>query len=325
MYPKVSVIIPLFNGALTIGKALRSVLNQSFRDLEVIIVNDNSTDTSFEVITNFLPKERVRYFPNPRNMGIAATRNHGIRLAQGRFIAFLDQDDLWEKEKLAKQLEVFEAEPEVGLVFCNVSCRTLENHVIRESRSNIGPGKKQLPDYTIIGIESKQKLLDYFIPSASTIMVRSKCFKEYGYLKEDLPSGDEIEFCSRILRNYDIALIQVPLVRKVIHDNNASKDIFRMHNSRVMLLNDILKNYPDLEVFRRTKMSWFHYIFAKDLLRIGKTKAARKELFKSIKWNHINLQQYLFLGLTFFDNNTIAKIRSLKKLCASPISCRRSV
>lgn len=313
MYPKVSVIIPLFNGALTIKKAVRSVLNQSFRDLEVIIVNDNSTDNSFEVITNFLSDERVRYSSNPRNMGIAATRNHGVRMAQGRFIAFLDQDDFWEREKLTKQLKVFEAEARVELVFSNVLYRSLQNENIGESKIDVGTGKKQFSDYTVIGIESRQKLLDYFIPSASTVMVRSECFKKHGYLKEELPSGDEIEICSRILRNSDIAFIPLPLVQKVIHDNNASKDIFRMHNSRVMLLNDILKNYPDLEVFRRTKMSWFHYIFAKDLLRIGKTKAAKKEFLKSIKWHHMQLPPYLFLLLTYFNNSNIAKLRLIRR------------
>lgn len=327
MYPKVSVIIPLFNGALTIESTVRSVLNQSVRDLEVIIVNDNSTDNSFKVITNVLSNKTVRYSSNPHNMGIAATRNHGIQLAQGNFIAFLDQDDLWETEKLAKQLEVFQAEPGVGLVFSNVSYRSLGNNIIGESKVDIGEGKKQTPEYTVIGIESKQRLLDYFIPSASTVMVRRECFNKYGYLMNDLPSGDEIEFCSRILKNYDIGFVPLPLVQKVIHDKNASKDKFRIHNSRVMLLNEILKTYPDLEMFRRRKMSEFHYIFAKDLLLlIGNPKAARKEFLKSIKWHHMQLPPYLFLALTYFNNSTIAKIRFFRrKIRALLISWRQSM
>ncbi|MEQ1648627.1 MAG: glycosyltransferase [Hyphomicrobiaceae bacterium] len=113
--PTVSVVVPLFNTERYIGATLASVLAQTFTDFEVIVVDDGSTDRGPTIVAQ-LTDARVRIF-SQYNRGLAGARNAGIREARGRFIAFLDADDLWHQEKLAEHMAVLDARPEVGLTF----------------------------------------------------------------------------------------------------------------------------------------------------------------------------------------------------------------
>ena len=114
MEPCVSAIIPVFNGERYLARAVESILAQSYRPLEILVVDDGSTDRSAEVARRFGPAIRYIY---QANAGAGAARNRGIALSTGAFVAFLDQDDLWAPDKLACQLDVLRAEASVGLVF----------------------------------------------------------------------------------------------------------------------------------------------------------------------------------------------------------------
>ncbi|MGA7301658.1 MAG: glycosyltransferase family A protein, partial [Candidatus Sulfotelmatobacter sp.] len=104
--PKVSVVIPTYNRAGTVPRAIESVLAQTFTDLEVIVVDDGSSDDTGKVLGEMFG-ERIRYFAQV-NQGASIARNRGIEEARGEWIAFLDSDDLWEKEKLEWQLKALE-------------------------------------------------------------------------------------------------------------------------------------------------------------------------------------------------------------------------
>ena len=115
--PKVSVIIPTYNRAHLVGRAIRSVLNQTYQDFEIIVVDDGSTDNTEEVVKSF-NDPRIRYIRHEENKGAAAARNTGIKAAKGKFIAFQDSDDEWLPKKLEKQMEAFDnASPKVGVVY----------------------------------------------------------------------------------------------------------------------------------------------------------------------------------------------------------------
>ena len=113
----VSVIIPVWNGERFLAEAVESVLKQTYAPHEVIVVDDGSTDGSAEVAKSF--GALVRYYFQARR-GAAAARNHGVELSRGNFIAFLDADDIWVKDKLARQMKSFEDNPELDMVFGNV-------------------------------------------------------------------------------------------------------------------------------------------------------------------------------------------------------------
>ncbi|MCL2936552.1 MAG: glycosyltransferase [Trichodesmium sp. MAG_R02] len=113
MTPKVSIIIPVYNCELYIAQAIESVLNQTYTDYEIIVINDGSTDNTHQVLQPYMKK--IRYF-SQENKGLSATRNQGIKMAKGKLISLLDADDLFLYYKLQEQVAIFEAEPSIGLV-----------------------------------------------------------------------------------------------------------------------------------------------------------------------------------------------------------------
>lgn len=116
--PFVSVIMPAYNAEKTIGPAIESVLGQSYTDFELIVINDCSKDSTAEIISAFAEKDsRVRFLQNSKNSGVSATRNYGVSEAKGEWIAFLDSDDMWRKDKLEKQLAVVNSYPDAVLSY----------------------------------------------------------------------------------------------------------------------------------------------------------------------------------------------------------------
>jgi glycosyltransferase involved in cell wall biosynthesis len=116
MIPDVSIIIPAYNGGRYLPAAIDSVLGQTYRNYELIVVDDGSTDDTALVLQSYLdPNPNIRYVAQT-NQGVGAARNHGIRLAQAKWIAFLDQDDVWLPQKLALQLECLQSQPQLGLI-----------------------------------------------------------------------------------------------------------------------------------------------------------------------------------------------------------------
>lgn len=102
---KVSIIMPAFNAENYIAKSIQSVLNQTYKDFELIVINDKSTDNTMNIVNDFIRKDqRIKVIDLKENQGVAQARNHGIKASTGRFIAFLDSDDLWHSEKLNKQI-----------------------------------------------------------------------------------------------------------------------------------------------------------------------------------------------------------------------------
>lgn len=116
--PTVSVLLPVFNRALLVGRAIASVLNQTFRDLELIVVDDASTDGTLEVLDAFRADPRVIIVRSERNLGPAGARNLGIRHSSGRFIAFQDSDDRWLPEKLELQVAALKGKVDVDACYC---------------------------------------------------------------------------------------------------------------------------------------------------------------------------------------------------------------
>ena len=123
----ISVVIPLYNKEKSITSTLRTVLNQTFRDYEIVIVNDGSTDGSVEEIEK-VQDDRIRLVHQP-NAGVSAARNRGIEEAKGDLIAFLDADDEWKPEYLATQYHLFQKYPECSVFACNYEFRDVSGKV----------------------------------------------------------------------------------------------------------------------------------------------------------------------------------------------------
>lgn len=200
----ISVIIPLYNKAQYIGKAIQSVLSQTLRDFELIIVNDGSTDSSLEVITQF-SDPRIRVI-NQENKGVSTARNNGAKEAINEYIAFLDADDWWFPHYLEEMNGMINSYPESGL-WASKYYKVKQGQYIEAK----------------IGVEDKfvEGPIDYFqvysntmwMPvTSSSFIVKKKILEELGGYKSSLKIGEDFDLWSRIAIKHKIAFINNPLV-----------------------------------------------------------------------------------------------------------------
>jgi len=190
--PTVSVIIPTYNRAYVIARAIKSVQAQTLEDWELIVVDDASRDDTEEVVADF-EDTRIRYIKHARNRGGAAARNTGIENSRGRFIAFLDSDDKWLAQKLEGQLRVFRQEDErTGLIYTGLR---------REGHRR---GTK-LPEHR--GWVAGELILKNPIGSCSVGMVKAEAAKRVGGFDENFPSAQDKDFWLRISRKYKVSYL----------------------------------------------------------------------------------------------------------------------
>ena len=202
--PKISVIIPTYNRAASIGKSISSVIDQTWQNFEIIVVDDGSTDNTRQIVESFMD-ERIRYIYMEKNGGASHARNEGIRQAKYDFIAFLDSDDEWVSEKLEKQMEVMlQASDQVGLVYCRMR-RNREN-----GDSNICPPlemKKEILEGNIF-----RNLLGDNVIGTPTILVRKECLEQTGGFDEGLKCLEDWELILRIAEKWEIGFADDILV-----------------------------------------------------------------------------------------------------------------
>ena len=200
--PTISVIIPTYNRAHLLDKAIQSVLDQTYEDFEIIVIDDGSTDNTKEVVNSF-NDDRLRYIRLEKNSGTSALpRNTGIRIAQGEYIAFQDDDSLWLPEKLERQVKAFQDAPaKVGVVYTGM-------WQVRDSEKIYHP-----PSYITEteGDIHKQILGHYFI-GHPPVLVQRKCFKTVGTYDEKLPAALDWDMWLRVSKHYHFKLIDEPLV-----------------------------------------------------------------------------------------------------------------
>jgi O-antigen biosynthesis protein len=198
--PLVSVVVPTYNRATLVCRAVRSVLAQTFPDYEVLVVDDGSTDETEEAVRS-IPDPRVHYLRQSRNRGVSAARNRGIRAARGEFIAFLDSDDEWLPEKLERQVRVLQEAPEeVGLVYSGV-----------RSVDGSGSGWTFRPRHR--GDVYGEILEANPIHSGSSVMVRRNVVRTAGFFDEGIPAIEDFDYWIRIARFYRFEAVDEPLVR----------------------------------------------------------------------------------------------------------------
>lgn len=219
----ISCIIPVYNAADYLGEALDSALAQSRKLDEIIVVDDGSTDASADVVACYAP--HVQYVRQD-NMGPAGARNHGLRLARGDFITFLDADDVWKPEKTAVQLAAFFARPQLEM--CTVH---VQNFWIAELAHEALRLEGQRPTQPQPG---------YVLQS---LMARRGLFDRVGVLDEHLRVSEDTDWFQRAERaGIVMEILPDVLVRRRIHHNNTSYRLFNSQAARDNILEVTLKN-----------------------------------------------------------------------------------
>lgn len=285
--PNVSIIIPTYNRVNLVGRSIKSVLDQSYKDCEIIIVDDGSSDNTEEEIRRYQKDDdRIRFIKHGTNKGAAAARNTGIKASRGHYIAFQDSDDTWEPEKLEKQLRVFENAPaEVGVVYTDMWRWHAEK-------------RKYLPAPTIKpeeGIIYRQVLSRVMGIGIGTAMIRKDCFDLSGMFDESLRRLEDTELFIRLSEFYCFLHIKEPLINYYYEGKRVSGNDEALIEANEM----ILKKHADLIAGDKKSWAKFEYRLANMLCQNRNVGQWRRFLFKALKADPVNLRYLMAVFISF--------------------------
>lgn len=308
---KVSVIIPTYNRADLLNRVIKSVLNQTFKDFELIIVDDGSTDNTKEVVKRFQEKDkRVKYIWQKNSGAPASPKNTGIRNSKGQFLAFLDSDDRWLSEKLEKQITLFEKSKNLGIVSCNC-WRFYTKQNDRKEIDNIKRHKVPQKYFSDI-------LERCFISSSSSVVIPKFVFYKVGLYDEQFKTSDDRDLYIRILKDYDFDFVEEPLFHYYIHNENLSG--CGLYNSRSYYLRAIRE---DIIIFNKYKKDYDNNLSSKWKIlrkianyhsRIDDKVNTKKYLWKALKCDPFYLKNYTSLIIiSFFGIKVYKSIGRIKR------------
>lgn len=299
--PLVSVVIPAYNRAGLIERAVHSALSQTFPDLEVIVVDDGSSDNTHDRIETLQKNDhRIRYICHETNQGAQAARNTGIRSAKGQYIAFLDSDNEWLPEKLQKQMALFLNKTDsLGAVYCGY-------HKISAAGSILAEYKPQHR-----GFVYKQTLSEW-LTDTSTLVVRRDILEKIHGLNEKVRAYQEWDLCIRLSR--ECAFDFVPDCLTLYYEHDAptiSKDLLRDANGYL----GIIETYRG-EILRECGRS----ALSEHYLRIGRLfigadqyGLARAQFFKSIQYDPLNFKAMIHFGVSLLGKDVYQFLRSVRQ------------
>lgn len=276
MNQKVSVILPVYNRSRTLENSIRSVLNQSYRDLELIVVDDASTEDLRPIIDK-IEDERLRYVRLPVNGGASVARNEGLKLAEGDFIAFQDSDDLWLPWKLEKQVELLAAQPpEIGAVTgSKILYGRGPDDVYGSGRVSLRP-----PPSSLIRTDEDQirrSLVENRI-SLQNALFRRDCYPNLNWFDNQTRSNADWAFTSSLVQHTRILETIDPVVVAFSSPDGISKN----QKQKAIGLIRIMKR--NRSVFQKYPMEYSMNLWriGRILMRIGKRRSGMKFCLESL-------------------------------------------
>jgi glycosyltransferase involved in cell wall biosynthesis len=279
--PYVSVIVPTFDRPEFLQAAVRSVLNQTFSNLEALVVDDGSVPDLMPILDAF-NDGRIRYLRHESNRGEAAARNTGILNARGDYLAFLDDDDEWRPDKLQLQLDVFTRSPrEVGCVYGGYDAvRAADGQVLfRRFPSKRGNLSRELMRANIIG-------------APSTVVLTRECIDRVGLCDEDLAYGVDYDLWIRVARKYEFDFVCDTVTRYSIHKGQLTSDAARV----VKGYSDLTQKYGSwLKQDRRLVASAYFELAMQQCLK-GDGGKARRAFWKAIRLDPWDARHYVYLA-----------------------------
>ena len=245
--PKISVVIVTYNRADLLPKAVASVLAQSFRDFELLIIDDGSLDGTEAFARSLAARDkRVRYFKNESNLGISRSRNRGVALAQGEYVAMLDSDDYWiDKDKLKIQAAYLDNHPDTGLVGTAIRCEDGQGSVLKEDIFETADGK----------IRARMLLKNQI--AQSSVLFRTEAYAKAGGYDESFVIDEDYDLWMKIGRDWKLANLPVVMVAYLVHPGGITKE------KRFLTISATDK------LIRRYRSHYPHYLLAriKSLMR----------------------------------------------------------
>lgn len=296
----VSVVIPTHNREILLKRAINSVINQSYTNLEIIIVSDGSTDNTKSTVENYMNFDsRVKFIDYYPAKGGNVARNIGIKNTTGEYTAFLDDDDEWDKDKIKKQLELINNDKAIGLVYTWANIIFEKENVSYKSRSD-----KE-------GDLSKIILLENCIGTTSSVLVSSKILKEVGMFDENLPALQDFELWIRITQKTKVGVIKETLIN--YYNELKRKQISSSTQKYIDALLYINKKHANLtahltdQEIREKNINEF-FLLGNKAMRNGNPKLGRRYMVKILKEKFV-LKAFLYYLLSFLGYKFVIKLR----------------
>jgi glycosyltransferase involved in cell wall biosynthesis len=230
--PEISVIIPVYNGEKTIQETLESVFNQTFSDYELIVINDGSTDFTLKILSH-VKDSRLKVFSYP-NGNQAVSRNRGISHASGKYIAFLDADDLWTPDKLEQQFEALQAHPEAAVAYS-------WSDYIDETSQFLRRGSYK----TINGNTYPYFLLANILENGSNPLIRRQALVEVGNFNPDFTPAEDWDMWLRLAKQYQFITIPKPQILYRQSSQSASANVLRLETGSKKVIEQAFSQVPD--------------------------------------------------------------------------------
>lgn len=294
--PSVSVIIPAYNSLPVIFATLDSVLAQTFDDLEIIVVDDGSTDGTAQAVTGYDPRIRVL---RQENQGIAGARNAGLAAARGKFFAFFDHDDIWHPGKLEAQLAIFTAHPQFGVVLSDFI--RWPGGALPEGF--LAPLNPEALDDALTGFVYHEFVLDNQL--FGTVLFRRTIVEQIGAFESSLPPSDDWDYMIRASRITQFAMMSDKTTLYRTHPGQTSKRVSPV-NTRVLFRERTLARYgmagPDgqrVDAQRLRNYQHRAYLsFGADHFRVGDPRLALRAFLAGIRLKPWSAKAYLYAVLT---------------------------
>lgn len=229
--PKISVIIPIYNGEKTIKETIQSILNQTFADFEIVAINDGSKDSTLEIISSF-EDPRLNIF-SYENAGLSAARNRGIAKAKGEYISFIDADDMWTDHKLEEQLKALQSNSWASVAYSWTNFVD-ENGKFLRSGCHINAN----------GDVFLQLLRINFIQSGSNLLVKTEALARVGNFDEFLDAVEDWDMWLRLAESYQFVCVPLPqiLYRVSSSSTSMSSQVLKMEQRILQVIEKTFNN-----------------------------------------------------------------------------------
>ncbi len=286
----VSVVIATFNTQKYVGRAIRSVLQQTYGNIELIVVDDGSTDNTRELVKEFEQDDRFKYVYQ-ENRGQAEARNHGVRLARGEFVAFNDADDFWYPQKLEKQMPLFGNSNDVGLVYSG------RNYMDKHGEPLPKPKSVQYRGARLSSLLFESN----FVP-CNTCVVRRGAFERIGGFNKNAQPSEDWDLWLRLSVDYAFDYVSEPLVAKRFWSQQISGDKARVAAAKDKIMRSFLFAHPQVisNRSRRRAFAKNEHLKAHAAAMRGNRLPALRGLIRAFQRDPINsqtLKSFVKLGL----------------------------
>ena len=302
----VSIIIPTYNRIATIGRAINSVLSQSYQNFEILIIDDCSTDDTENYIkSHYSDNKKVRYYKLEKNSGACVARNKGIMLAQGKYIAFQDSDDEWLIEKLEKQVKILENKS-YDAVFCQI-IKYCDHKVTL------------IPNTEFNYHFMKEKIFDSNFISTQTILIKKESLSSIGTFDENLPRYQDWDLAIRMLVNLNVYYLNEPLVLMYIQKDSITRNKRALYKALKIILSKyeatIKANSSKIysNHLRHLGLEFFYNGIEQNDLKTVWLKSLRY-LLRALKYSPTEKKTWFYLFLLIFPIPRQSKIDLLKFL-----------